>query len=378
MILRSLLFFLVYGVFINSGMAQYGNRIYITDPSISPADSHQLFLRFRNATFLNNKEFFNPYQPGYTLIGYFARPMLEYHPGPATRLKAGIHLLKYSGQEKFSRYIPVFSFQHRFTPGLEMVFGALHGTLNHGLIEPLFSFERIFTHHHESGLQFLIDLEWFRADVWIDWERFIFTGDPFQEEFTAGLSSRFFPWPGEGRWRIEIPVQLLTTHLGGQIDVSGERVQTLVNYATGIHADFNTGHPFFRIVGFRGYYAGFLDLSNETRHHYEQGWGIYPNLYVDTRWLEAGIGYWRGHRFVAPRGEPVFQSVSRVDPDLAVDQRELITSKIIYNRRLVRGIDMGLRFEVYYDPAGGDFDHTGGLHIMINERFFITRLKRNQ
>jgi hypothetical protein len=356
--------------------AQYGNRIYITDTSISPADSNQLFLRFRNATFINNKEFFNPWQPGYTLIGFWARPLLEYHPGPDTRLTAGVHLLKYSGLGRFDTTIPVFSFHHRFAPGIEMVFGTLYGALNHGLIEPLFAFERVFTHRNESGLQFLIDRQGFNTKVWLNWERFIFTGDPFREEFTAGLSSLFQTGDGEGQLRIGFPVQLMAIHRGGQIGVSDERMQTLVNFATGIHADFHTGHSFFRTIGFRGYFAGFRDLSNEIRYHYEDGRGIYPNLFIDTRWFEAGVGYWWGNRFVAPRGEPVFQSVSQVDPDLAIDRRELITSKIIFNRQLLRGVDMGIRFEVYYDPVLGDFDHTGGIHIMIDQRFFLTGVRR--
>jgi hypothetical protein len=359
-----------------SAMTQYGNRIYITDTEIPAADSQQLFLRFRSATFMNNKEHFNPYQPGYTLIGYFAVPTLEYHPGPATRLKAGIHLLKYSGREKFSRFIPVFSFQHRFAPGVDMVFGALHGALNHGLIEPLFSFERIFTNNHESGLQFLIDREWFTADIWLDWERFIFTGDPFQEEFSAGLSSKVLIIRPGNRLRVELPFQLLATHRGGQIDISDERMQTLVNIATGINIDMDLDHDFFRVIGFRGYIAFFRDQSPAPQYPYENGWGIYPNLFMESRFFQSGVGYWRGHRFVAPRGEPVFQSVSQVDPVLAVNNRELITSKIILNRKLVRGINMGLRFEGYFDTASRNFDHTMGLHVMIDERFFITRLKK--
>jgi hypothetical protein len=257
MIFRFLIIILLLCATCKSGMTQYGNRIYITDTEIPAADSQQLFMRFRNATFINNREHYNPYQPGYTLIGYFLLPMLEYHPGPATRLKAGVHLLKYSGREKFSRYIPVFSFQHRFAPGVDMVFGALHGALNHGLIEPLFSFERVFTDNHESGLQFLIARGRLTADIWLDWERFIITGDPFQEEFTAGLSSKMLISGSGKRLRVELPLQVLATHRGGQIDISDDRMQTLLNIATGINIELDMNHDFFRVIGFRGYLAFF-------------------------------------------------------------------------------------------------------------------------
>ncbi len=377
MMIRFIIVVLLAGVSFTSAMAQYGNRIYIVETGIAKADSQQLFLRFRNATFINNKEFFNPYQPGYTLIGYYARPVLEYHPGPNTRLRAGAHLLKYTGMGKFSSLIPVFSFEHSFLPGFDMVFGSLYGSLNHGMVEPLFSFERVFTHHHESGLQFLIDRGIFRADIWVDWETFIFTGDPFQEEFTAGLSSWVVLSGKENRLQVELPLQLLAVHKGGQIDNSDERMQNIVNYAAGIHADLHLDHNFFRTIGFRGYLTFFHDLSNELQYPYRDGRGIYPNLHLDCRWFELGAGYWRGHRFIAPRGEPLFQSISQVDPELRADRRELYTSKIIFDRKLLRGINMGIRFEVYYDPVLNDLDHTGGLHIMIDERFFLTRVRRN-
>lgn len=359
-----------------NGDAQYSNDIYFSDTEISPADSNGLFFRFGNATFINNKEFFNPYQPGYTLTGYFIRPMLEYYPGPYTRLKAGVHILKYSGLDKYHQAIPVFTFHHRFSPGIHMVMGSLYGALNHDMIEPLFTFERVFTHHNESGLQFLIEQDFYKADVWLNWEKFIFTGSPFQEEFTAGFSSRIFAGDREARFRIELPLQLLATHKGGQIDASDGSVQTLVNFAGGVHISHDIEHSFFKSAGFRGYLAGFRDLSNNIRHHYDKGWGFYPNIYLKSRWLEWGAGYWAGHKFVAPRGEPIFQSVSQVDPDFTSDRRELLTSKIIYNRKLIRGIDMGVRFELYYDLPAAQLDHTGGLHIIIDERFFIKKLQK--
>ncbi|MGF1583736.1 MAG: hypothetical protein ACFCUM_00315 [Bacteroidales bacterium] len=362
--------------FAHSALAQYDNSIYLDDTFISPADSQMLFLRFGNATFFDNKEFFNPYQPGYTLIGFFLRPVVEYYPGPNTKLTAGAHLLKYSGTERYSQTIPVFTFHHRFSEGLEMIAGSLYGNVNHNLIEPLFAFERVFTHHNESGLQFLINQDFLTADIWLNWEKFIFPGDPFQEEFTAGLSSVIYTGDRESRLQVDMPLQLLVMHRGGQIDASDERMQNQVNFATGIHMRWDFDHSVFQSLSFRGYLAGFRDLSSTLESHFDKGWGVYPNVIVNTRWFEGGIGYWVGHRFVAPRGEPLFQSVSRVDPELAIDNRELLTSKLHFNRNLISGIDMGVRVDVYYDTMAGNFDYSTGLHIMINERIFLSRLRR--
>jgi hypothetical protein len=373
---RLLLIAVLMFALVQGSTAQYDNKFYFTDTAISPADSHQLFIRFSGATFINNKEFFNPYQPGYTLTGFFLRPMLEYYPGPNTKLTAGVHLLKYSGLGRYSQAIPVFSFHHRFSSGIEMVAGSLYGSVNHDLIEPLFSWERMFTNHNESGLQFLLNKDFFRADIWLNWERFIFAGDPFREEFTAGLSSTVFTGIKDSRLSVSLPLQLLIIHRGGQIDASGERMQNMVNYAAGIIIDRDIGHGFFESVSLRGYFAGFRDLSGELQYHYDDGWGIYPNVILQTRWVGAGLGYWKGYKFVAPRGEPVFQSVSRVNPDFFNDHRELLTSKVIFHRSIAGGINLGLRFEIYYDTADKFFDHSAWLNIMIDQRFFISRLQR--
>ncbi len=370
------IFLFLINCFFYSGEAQYCKSIYFSDTEIDETDSQLLFLRIESSAFINNKEFFNPYQPGFTLIGNYLRPMLEYYPGANTMIRAGYHLLKYSGLEKYHQTIPVFTFHHRFSPGFDVVLGSLYGSLNHDMIEPLFAFDRIFTHNNESGLQFLIDRQFFNADIWLNWEKFIFTGDPFQEEFTAGLSSRVIPGKRVGRLQLEFPIQVIATHLGGQIDTSGESIQTIVNFAGGLHLDCDIDHSFIFNVGFRGYLAGFRDLSNKIRYFYDSGWGIYPNLIINTKWFEGGIGYWAGNKFVAPRGEPVFQSVSRVNPEIAEDTREMLTSKVIFNHELLAGINMGLRFEVYYDYPGGYLDHSMGLHIMIDERFFITSIKK--
>lgn len=355
--------------------AQYDKNIYSSDTYIEEVDSNGLFVRIENASFLNNREFFNPYQPGYTLIGYYLRPMVEFHAGKNTRLRAGAHLLKYSGLDSFSQAVPVFSIHHRFYRGLDMMFGSLYGALDHDLIEPLFAFDRGFTNHNESGLQFLIDRGFIKADVWLNWEQFIFTGDPFREKFTAGFSSTI-KIAGKSQLKVEMPLQFLVFHRGGQIDTSPERMQNLLNYATGIDFTWDMANSVFNSLSFRGYLAGFSDMSGELQYPWDEGWAVYPNFIVRTSRLEAGIGYWTGARFIAPLGEPVFQSVSAVDPEFTEEHRKLLTSKIVYQRGLAKGIDMGLRFEVYYDLPAGRFDHSGGLHIIIDHRFFITKLQR--
>ncbi len=373
---KSVFFLSVFILVSLSAFSQYGQKLYRIETGIEPADSQQLFLRMGASTFVNNNEFFNDFWKGYTLIGYFVNPELVYHPNPRTRVRIGGHFLQYAGLDDMTQAFPTFTLEHRFSPLLQVVAGSIYGTLNHRLIEPVFNFERFFTDYQESGLQFLFTHNFFEADIWLNWERFIFTGDPFQEEFTAGLSSSVFAWDSHRAIRAEVPVQLLATHKGGQINVSDERGQTLINFASGFSLIWDLPHPFFRDLQMHNYFVLFRDLSNEFRYPFEKGWGIYPNLYLRTDLFHIGAGYWWGNGFVAPRGQPLFMSVSQVDEDFHQKRRQLMTAKVIYHRKLGRGIDLGVRFESYFDPVNSEFDHTTGLHIFFSQQFFITKISR--
>jgi len=214
--------------------SQTDNSLYYTFKNISDSDYNKLHLSIENCNFLKNNEYFNNFSDGYTLIGYYLKPELEYYPGTKSRITAGIHLLKYSGINKYSQYIPTFSFTHQFSNSYTIIFGTLKGTLNHKLVEPVYKFERYFENNVENGLQFLINTKYFDADIWSDWNKFIFKGETSQEEFVFGLSSQLKLTQAESEIEVSIPIQFIGKHKGGQINISDEKVQTLLNSITGL------------------------------------------------------------------------------------------------------------------------------------------------
>ncbi|HSM47280.1 MAG TPA: hypothetical protein VK872_05650, partial [Draconibacterium sp.] len=134
---RGILVYVFILFFSLSATAQYNNSIYFANTEINLLDSQKLFLNIANANFINNNEFFGDFVDGYTLIGFHLTPELVYFPTKRVKLKAGAHLLKYYGLERFSSVIPVFSFQFALMPSLSMIFGSLYGTANHRIIEPV-------------------------------------------------------------------------------------------------------------------------------------------------------------------------------------------------------------------------------------------------
>ena len=50
-----------------------------------------LYLNFRNISFIRNNEYSNPVTEGYTLIGWFIQPELVYRPAQKVELRLGAH-----------------------------------------------------------------------------------------------------------------------------------------------------------------------------------------------------------------------------------------------------------------------------------------------
>lgn len=368
----------VFILFINlSATAQYNNSIYLVNPEIDPADSQKLFLNIDNANFMNNNEFFGDFVDGYTLIGFHLTPELVYFPTKNVKIKAGVHLLKYYGLEKFSSAIPTFSLQYSLTPSLSMIFGSLYGTANHRLIEPVYEFERYFVKNHEAGIQFLLKTSFFESDTWLNWEKFIAEGDPFQEEFTLGTSNIFNLSREDAKISLSIPFQMIASHKGGQISSVSSSIQTVMNTATGIVIKRDFSNSNFKLLELSNYFLSYNDLSSTKRFPFDQGWAIYSNLITEWRSFIFGAGYWYAERYITNRGRPVFQSVSVKNPLYFEENRQLITSKIMLNKRIGKEIKIGLRVETYYDLVNNRLDYTYGLHIIYNQRFFLKKIASN-
>ena len=87
------------------------------------------------------------------------------------------------------------------------------------------------------------------------------------------------------------------------------------------------------------------------------------------------LGYWYGDYFIAPRGEPLFQSVSQKYTGYVEPQKQLIVSKLFFQKAINKDINLGIRFESYYDLLNDNFDFSYGLHIVFNRSFFLKKIK---
>ena len=350
---------------------------------IYPSDPGKLFLGIQNYNLFKNNEYFNNIEPGYTTFGSAVNASLKYYPTSTILIEAGIHMLTFYGTDKFDQITPIIRFQYQPFNSFNIIFGNIYGGLNHGLIEPLYRFERYMEVPPETGLQLLYTSTHFDSDLYVDWMNYIFRDNYSEKEkFTLGWINKAKLMNPERNLQVEFPLQILSTHMGSQIDTSDISVETLMNLATGaiIKYRFNS---IISEVGAIFYYALYNDLSNEKTQSFDNGNAIYPLIYAKSKWLNVYLGYWNANNFIAPLGEPIFSSISHIDENLTFPKRELILFKFDFHHKITRGVFLGVRYEAYIDLLGTSiqenktqYDFSYGVYINFNRDFFITDIKK--
>ena len=283
--------------------AQYPDSYYQTT-SLDSSRENSLFLRIENSNFLVNYEYFNDILQGYTLIGYFLNPKIAYYPSKKTKIEVGVHLLKYSGLDDFTKFTPTLTFHYKANKSTDIIIGTLYGSTNHEMIEPLFSHEFFYTDNAENGLQFLFDTKIYKGDIWINWQQFIFEGDEKQEIFTLGLSNKIFLNGRDKRHSFSIPFQTIFVHQGGQINETNEEVITLNNSAIGLNYNFTPNHIFFKSITLESFFVNYEDLSTKNIFPYIQGYGVHSAASIKAGNFNYQLGHWYGDSFMNALGNP--------------------------------------------------------------------------
>ena len=337
--------------------------------------NNSISFRIENSNIFKNNEYFNDIIQGYTLIGWFINPKIIYYPAKNAKIEAGIHFLKYSGEDNFTSILPTLSFQYKINQSIDVILGTLYGSANHSMIEPIFRYEYFFTDNIENGLQFLFNTKRYKGDVWINWQEFIFKGDDKQEIFTMGISNRFFISNKESQHQISIPLQLLFVHQGGQINETNKKLITINNDAIGLSYEYRFSNRFLEKIGAEQYYLIYNDMSGTNPFSYLLGYGIYSNIFAKAGDFYANASWWYGDHYISLRGHPVFQSKSTHYTNHYEKQRALLTGRIMYEKKVIKGLNIGTGLELYFDLYNYSTDYWYMFYINFNRDFFLKRLK---
>lgn len=367
-------------IFISLALAQCYSQsypsFYFFRQEIDSMKSNKLILQIDNTNFFKNNEYFGDIVKGYTLLGFHLTPQIIYLPNEKTKLRFGTQLLSYYGREDEMKVSLILSFQYQFHKNLGLTLGNINGTLNHRLIEPLFDYERILTHNIENGIQFSWNSEKLFADLWLDWEQQIFYNDPFQEKFNVGFSLDYKIFT-KNDYSLSVPFQNLIRHQGGQINSNNEPLVTIFNNATGLKVKKEFSGKFVHQFQLSSYIVNYQDLSPNKQQMFIDGTGSYTTLEILNNRFNFLTGYWYGKQFIAPLGNPLYETYSRTNIFVEEPVRQLIIAKINYHQNIFNGINLDMRFEPYFDLLNGNFEYNYGLVIIFKENFFLKNIKKH-
>lgn len=343
--------------------------------NIQLADTSKLFLQLDNTNFIKNNEYFGDIAEGYTLLGFNLTPKLVYYPSSRIKLSLGGNFLSYYGRDNEIEASLLLSFQYKILPHFDFILGNIYGTVNHKLIDPLFDFERSLNKNIENGIQFIWNSDRIFTDLWLNWRQQIIQNDPFQEKFNVGLSSEFVILQNKNQFQISVPFQNLIRHEGGQINSNNdEPLTTIFNNATGLKFSKKICGKLIHKIDLSSFIVNYQDLSPNKRKMYIDGTASYSYLNLSNTNFDFVAGYWYGKQFISPIGNPIYESYSRTKFYIEEPIRQLIIAKLNFHKDIYPGMNLGIKFESYYDLQGSNFEYSWAIIIVLNERFFLKNL----
>ncbi len=365
--------------------AQLDQTAFTESHKISQTESNKLFFSVLSQNIIKNNEYFNHLAPGYTLLGSQAFLRLKYYPLQNMSVEAGIYMRYYYGTGRLNSVQPLIRLSYRPVKGLYLVMGNIYGALYHGFPEPMYKFERFMEESPATGLQLLYDNNRFHADAFVNWRYFLLPEDMnHDEKFTAGLSAYFNLLNPRNRLQIQIPLQVYYYHEGGQYDTLSLPLKTLRNTAFGIKTGYRFS-GFVKKIAANLYYLTYRDGSTQKVLPFDKGYGLMPEVSAESQFVNLHAGYWKGHNFYAPLGEPLFSSASYsiVHQGETFPQRSMFYFKADFHHTVAQGINIGARYEGYLDLIGNTvhpekkhFDFSYGIYLNFQHDFFLLKTKK--
>jgi hypothetical protein len=371
-ILLGLLFFFSIPVHL---LAQFDQSLFFQEKTMIAGDSNQLILSFRSCSFLRNNEYVNPIYKGYTLFGFNAEPVLSWQSGANTRVTAGLFTYRYDGKDQFGVVRPVFTVQQRLTENIDLFFGSINGAAGHQLSHPVYSLERNLNQVPEEGIQFLFHGNHLRADLWVNWEKFLLWGENKQEELSGGLSVDWKLTAPENLFTAQIPFYLMACHRGGQIDVSPNPIQTLLNMGITPGISGKTDLGFVSEVGLNMAIHQFVDGSPQKLLPTHKGYAVYPSLLVKSYNWSLETGYWQGTSFFAKKGDPLFQSIAFTDGSF-LKKRDMLCTQLTLKKNAGTKVNFGLQAEAYYDLNFKELDYSYSFYLIFTDQWLLWKKNR--
>ena len=331
-------------------------------------DGETLALDISLNTFFHDNEFQEQIVKGYTLPGTRLRPRLTYKPLDNVTLEAGAEALIYDGANKYPNYayhdiadwrgsqyqegfhvLPWIRMEGKIGP-LTVTIGDLHR--KHDLATPMYNTETLLSADSEKGSQLRLATSRYDADVWIDWQSFIFDMDDHQEAFTVGMSHRLYLTPKTSPLTLSVPLQMLVQHRGGEIDLTDKGVQTYTNMAAGLSAEWQTASPVVSAIKAEALMLYATDAGEKQAWPFKNGTAWWMAGQAEMwRCLSVEAGLFTSHRFASLYGCPMFGTLSMTD-DGRFDKMTTATLSAQFTHRFSRDYRFIAYARTYHNFCG--------------------------
>ena len=357
------------------------------------ADVRALKVELESISFFRDNEFSSQLTDGYSLPGLWVQPKLTYIPLRQIKLELGLQALIFNGANRYPNYVyhdialwkgnqytkamhvlPWFRAQADFRR-VSIVLGNIYGGQNHGLIEPLFNPETNLTQDPEMGLQILWDRPHLHADIWLNWQSYIFREDTHQEAFTVGMNWRTMLNAPESRLHWFLPVQLVAQHRGGEQNIAHRAVETIWNASAGVGLCWNANMRVFKTLTAET--NGLLSYQ-QTGDLWPFKSGVAGHAAVRLglwRFLETGVSYFYAPRhFVSLYGSHFYSTLS-VKDEQDYGKLQTAAAHVRFHHTFARGYTLGADAEAFQTWQGGknEFSFSFGIYLRINPSFLIKR-----
>ena len=341
---------------------------------VDSTQTKTLGIELEALAFFKDNEFDGNVQRGYSLPGVRLQPRLTYTPIDEIKLELGLHATIYSGANKYPCYVfhdiatwkgdqyqsgahllPFFRATARFK-SITLAVGDIYGGATHGFVEPMYNPELILTDDPEMGFQMIVDTKRWHSDLWMNWQSYIFKESSHQEAFTVGWTQNINVWKRTKEDRthsLDIPIQLVIQHRGGEQDNTKMGVQTIANGALGMGYEYKA--PGNRIV--TGVQAEVMAL-----YCLQQSGNLWPFKNGPALWVKASVdfirdlsvtaGFFSAKDFCSLYGSQYFGTLSTKRAGGRFDGMNTGVISVEYSRTFANAYTIGANLKAYIYKTG--------------------------
>lgn len=354
--------------------ADMARRLGFQPYRVDSSQTNTLGIELEALAFFKDNEFDGSVLNGYSLPGVRLQPRLTYTPVDKIKLELGLHATIYSGANKYPCYVfhdvatwkgdqyqsgahllPFFRATARFS-NITLAVGNLYGGATHGFIEPMYNPELILTDDPEMGFQMIVDTRRWHSDLWMNWQSYIFQESTHQEAFTVGWTQSINVWKRtrmQTTHRLDIPIQLVIQHRGGEQDNTSLGVQTIANGALGLAYEYQA-HRNRIVTGVQAEVSALYCLQQSgSLWPFKNGPALWVKTSVDfIRDLRVTAGFFAANDFCSLYGSQYFGTLSTKYPGGRFSSMTTGMIGVEYSRTFAKAYTVGAHLKAYLCNTG--------------------------